>query len=134
MNTNEKQSLTGPAFQGQLQPRFDVRESNTVDLGARYTSFAPPFGTMTGNPWGQPAPNYPSGMPFGFPSTQESLGNYGTMPVSPALAQNSAFTPRGGMTTFPYPGTTGLPTSNGEAAMDPTQPPFTRFPIEPRRA
>ena len=89
---------------------------------------------MTGSPWGQPAPNFPSGMPFGFPSTQESLGNYGAIPVSPAVAQSSAFTPRGGMTTFPYSGTAGLPASNGEAAMDPTQPPFARFPIEPRRA
>ena len=73
-------------------------------------------------------------MPFGFPSTQEPLTNYGAMPVSPAVAQNSAFTPRGGITAFPYPGTTGLPASNGEAAMDPTQSQFARFPIEPRRA
>jgi len=89
---------------------------------------------MAANPWGPPPAGYGSGIPFGYPATQDSLANYGALPVSPAAAQNAAFAPRGSMSPYSYAGAGNISTSNGEQAMDPTQPPFSRFAVEPRRA
>lgn len=102
-------------------------------MNARYPPFPAPYGPIGGSPWGPPAPGFGAGMPFGYPTTQDSLANYGALPVSPAVAQNSIFTPRGTMSPFGYAGAGNVTASNGENAIDPAQG-FPRFPVEPRRA
>lgn len=102
-------------------------------MNARYPPFPAPYGPMAGSPWGPPPPGYGAGMPFAYPATQDSLASYGALPVSPAVAQNPAFTPRSSNGPFPYTGASGVTPSNGEQALDPTQS-FSRFVVEPRRA